>query len=85
MAPKPAAISVRSDALAGEKVVITGEIDGYSRKAAEQVLVNAGATIEKSLNKKVSLVVLGGNAGPAKVGFCLCNRGIMLTFIARED
>lgn len=60
-------ISVRSDALAGEKCIITGEIDGLSRKAAEQVLINAGATIEKSLNKKVTLVVLGEKAGDKKV------------------
>jgi NAD-dependent DNA ligase len=69
MAPKTdtAAISVRSDALAGEQVIITGEIDGQSRKSAEQILINAGATIEKSLNKKVTLVVLGEKAGQAKV------------------
>ena len=69
MAPKKdtAAISVRSDALAGEKCIVTGEIAGQSRKSAEQVLINAGATIEKSLNKKVTLVVLGEDAGPKKL------------------
>jgi len=70
MAPKKdtATISVRPDGLAGQKCIITGEIDGMSRKAAEQILINAGATIEKSLNKKVTLVVLGENAGEKKVG-----------------
>ena len=69
MPPKKdtASIAVRPDALAGEKCIITGEIDGMSRKAAEQILINAGATIEKSLNKKVTLVVLGENAGEKKV------------------
>jgi NAD-dependent DNA ligase len=69
MPPKKdtASISVRPDGLAGEKCIITGEIDGMSRKAAEQILINAGATIEKSLNKKVTLVVLGENAGEKKV------------------
>jgi hypothetical protein len=69
MPPKKdtATISVRPDGLAGEKCIITGEIDGMTRKAAEQILINAGATIEKSLNKKVTLVVLGENAGEKKV------------------
>jgi BRCT domain type II-containing protein len=69
MAPKKAApsISVRHDALSGEKCIITGEIEGFKRKEAEQILINAGATIEKSLNKKVTLVVLGADAGPQKM------------------
>ncbi|KAJ4356014.1 uncharacterized protein N0V89_004040 [Didymosphaeria variabile] len=69
MAPKKAApsISVRPDALSDEKCIITGEIEGFKRKEAEQILINAGATIEKSLNKKVTLVVLGADAGPQKL------------------
>lgn len=69
MAPKKAApsISVRPDALSDEKCVITGEIEGFKRKEAEQILINAGATIEKSLNKKVTLVILGADAGPQKL------------------
>lgn len=54
MGPKKQAaalIPVKRDALKGKKVIITGEIDGQSRKSAEQILINAGATIEKSLNK----------------------------------
>lgn len=62
-----AAISVKSGALKGKSVIITGEIDGLSRKEAEQVLMDAGAKIEKSLNKKVELVVLGEKAGPSKL------------------
>ncbi|KAL1605404.1 DNA replication factor C complex subunit Rfc1 [Paraconiothyrium brasiliense] len=69
MAPKKAApsISVRPDALSDEKCIITGEIEGFKRKEAEQILIDAGATIEKSLNKKVTLVVLGADAGPQKL------------------
>lgn len=69
MAPKKAApsISVRPDALSDEKCIITGEIEGFKRKEAEQILINAGATIEKSLNKKVTLVILGADAGPQKL------------------
>ncbi|KAJ4297765.1 hypothetical protein N0V90_005660 [Kalmusia sp. IMI 367209] len=69
MAPKKdtATIAVRSDALVGKKCIVTGEIPGFSRKSAEAILINAGATIEKSLNKKVTLVVLGEDAGPKKL------------------
>ncbi|PSN63652.1 hypothetical protein BS50DRAFT_85745 [Corynespora cassiicola Philippines] len=70
MGPKKqtaAPIPVRSDALAGTSIIITGEIEGQSRKAAEQILINAGAKIEKSLNKKVQLVVLGKDAGEKKL------------------
>lgn len=60
-------IAVNFDAVKDKSVIITGEISGLSRKAAEQVLIDAGAKIEKSLNKKVQLVVLGENAGPSKL------------------
>jgi len=70
MPPKKAAaptIAVKPNALKGKSVIVTGEIDGYSRKAAEEILINAGAVIEKSLNKKVQLVILGADAGPKKL------------------
>ena len=60
-------ISVRPDALAGKHMIITGEIEGQTRKSAQQILINAGAIIEKSLNKSVELVVLGEDAGPKKL------------------
>ncbi|PVI05823.1 hypothetical protein DM02DRAFT_650492 [Periconia macrospinosa] len=64
---KQETIAVRSDGLTGEKLIITGEIQGQTRKSAEQVLKNAGATFEKSLNKKVTLVVLGDKPGGDKL------------------
>lgn len=63
----PVSIPVKPDALKGKSVIITGDIEGQTRKSAEQILVNAGAKIEKSLNKKVQLVVLGEKAGPQKL------------------
>lgn len=64
---KSVAVAVRSNALNGERCIVTGEIPGQSRKSAEQILKDAGATIEKSLNKKVTLLVLGDKAGDDKV------------------
>lgn len=66
-AAAPPSISVKNDALKGTSVIITGEIDGYKRADANKILEKAGATIEKSLNKKVKLVVLGKDAGPQKL------------------
>jgi BRCT domain type II-containing protein len=66
-APAAPAIKVRANALKGEKCIITGDIEGMKRKEAEQILINAGATIEKSLNKSVTMAVLGAKAGPNKL------------------
>ncbi|KAF2712550.1 hypothetical protein K504DRAFT_206704 [Pleomassaria siparia CBS 279.74] len=69
MPPKSSAapIAVKPNALKGKSLIVTGEIEGYNRKAAEAILINAGATIEKSLNKKVQLVVLGADPGANKL------------------
>ncbi|CAI6339384.1 unnamed protein product [Periconia digitata] len=64
---KSVAIPVRSDGLAGEKVIVTGEVKGQTRSSAAQVLKDAGATIEKSLNKKVTLLVVGEKPGEEKL------------------
>jgi NAD-dependent DNA ligase len=48
-------------------VIITGTIPGHDRKAAGALLENAGATIAKSLNKSIELVILGTNPGPDKL------------------
>jgi BRCT domain type II-containing protein len=62
-----ASFPVKPDALVGKHVIITGEIDGYARSAAQKFLTDAGATFEKSLNKKVNLVVLGSEPGQKKL------------------
>ncbi|KAF2259069.1 hypothetical protein CC78DRAFT_586394 [Lojkania enalia] len=67
MAKKGTLISVKPGALKGTSLIVTGDIPGQSRKSAQQILINAGATIEKSLNKKVQLVVLGEKPGPDKL------------------
>ncbi|KAF2116823.1 hypothetical protein BDV96DRAFT_35491 [Lophiotrema nucula] len=69
MGPKKesTAISVRPDALKGTSVVVTGEIEGQTRKSAELILGKAGAAVEASLNKKVQLLVVGAKAGQNKL------------------
>jgi NAD-dependent DNA ligase len=59
--------STSADSIAGKKVIITGTIPGHDRKSAQAVVEDAGAHVEKSLNKQVQLVILGTNAGPDKL------------------
>ena len=55
------------DSIEGKTLLITGEIDGLTRSAAQKILEKEGAKFAKSLNKSVELVVLGANAGPDKL------------------
>ena len=58
---------IAPDSIEGKTLLITGEIDGLTRSAAQKLLEGAGAKFAKSLNKSVELVVLGANAGPDKL------------------
>lgn len=53
--------------LDGKHVIVTGTIPGHDRKSAQAILEGAGAIVEKSLNKKVELVIIGSNPGPDKL------------------
>ncbi|KAF2258581.1 hypothetical protein CC78DRAFT_537649, partial [Lojkania enalia] len=53
--------------IAGKTVVVTGVVPGHDRKSAQVILENAGASVAKSLNKQVELVILGTNPGPDKL------------------
>lgn len=55
------------DSIEGKTLLITGEIDGLTRSAAQKLLEGVGAKFAKTLNKSVELVVLGANAGPDKL------------------
>lgn len=65
---KPTASSSSSSGdLDGKTVIITGTIPGHDRKSAGALLEAAGATIAKSLNKSVQLVIIGSDPGPDKL------------------
>jgi NAD-dependent DNA ligase len=66
-AAKPAASGSSDDFLSGKHVIITGAIQGHDRKDAQAILEKEGAIFEKSLNKKVELVIIGQNPGPDKL------------------
>lgn len=69
-APKPSAKPSASSGdgeLDGKTVIITGAIAGMTRPAAQKLLEGAGASIAKSLNKSVELVIIGADPGPDKL------------------
>lgn len=53
--------------LTGLTIVFTGILPNLTREDCEQLAVKYGAKVTKSLSGKTSLVVLGDEAGPAKV------------------
>ena len=55
------------DALAGWTVVVTGNLEGFSRDEAKQAIEDRGGKATSSVSKKTSVVVVGGDPGAAKV------------------
>lgn len=51
------------DVLAGKKIVVTGTIEGYNRKAIEAALETKGAKAQGSVSKQTDLVLAGEKAG----------------------
>lgn len=49
--------------LSGEKVVVTGTLEGYSREEAEEAVRAAGGAVQSSVSSKTSFVLAGENAG----------------------
>ena len=49
--------------LAGQTVVVTGTLERFSRKAAEDAIVAAGGRVTSSVSKTTSFVVVGVDAG----------------------
>lgn len=52
--------------LLGKKIVITGTIDGYTRKDLESLLEKKGAKAQSSVSSKTDVVLAGSNAGSKK-------------------
>ncbi len=49
--------------LSGKKVVLTGTLERYTRKEAEELIGAAGGEVVSSVSKKTDLVIAGENAG----------------------
>lgn len=53
----------RSDKLAGKTIVVTGTLENFSRRQAQQAIRQAGAKSSGSVSKKTDFVLAGKNAG----------------------
>jgi DNA ligase (NAD+) len=53
--------------LAGQSVVVTGTLEGYSRDAAEAAIKARGGRSPGSVSKKTTAIVVGADPGAAKV------------------
>ena len=54
------------DALAGWTIVVTGNLEGFTRDEAKQAIEDRGGKATSSVSKKTSIVVVGGDPGSAK-------------------
>ncbi|PID89957.1 MAG: DNA ligase (NAD(+)) LigA [Bacteroidetes bacterium] len=61
------AVEVVSEVLAGEKVVVSGKFDAYSRDELKALVAAHGGTIASSVSSKTSLIVAGRDMGASKL------------------
>jgi len=61
--PQRAAGLRRSDKLAGKTIVVTGELENFTRQQVEQEIKQAGGKPSSSVSKKTDFVLAGKNAG----------------------
>jgi DNA ligase (NAD+) len=55
------------DSLAGWTIVVTGNLEGFTRDEAKQAIEDRGGKATSSVSKKTSVLVVGGDPGAAKV------------------
>jgi DNA ligase (NAD+) len=53
--------------VAGKRVYITGSVPGYKKDDLEALVISAGGTWTSSVSKNMDMLVVGDNAGPAKL------------------
>ena len=61
--PQRAAGIRRSDKLTGKTIVVTGELENFTRQQVEQEIKQAGGKAASSVSKKTDFVLAGKNAG----------------------
>lgn len=59
--------STRNEAVAGKRIYITGSVKGYKKDDLEGIVTGAGGVWSSSVSKNMDILVIGDNAGPAKV------------------
>lgn len=80
----------KEDVLSGKKIVVTGSIEGYNRKAIEAALEMKGAKAQGSVSKQTDLVLAGEKAGSKRqkaldLGVELLEGQALYDFLERLD
>jgi DNA ligase (NAD+) len=55
--------AAREQTLAGQSIVVTGSLEGYSRDVATEAITSRGGKVSGSVSKKTSFVVVGDAPG----------------------
>ena len=55
--------AAREQTLAGQSIVVTGSLEGYSRDVATEAITSRGGKVAGSVSKKTSFVVVGDAPG----------------------
>jgi len=75
-------IKTASGELAGEKVVITGSLEGYSRDEGFDLVRSRGGEIQSNVSNSTTLIVVGSKPGASKISKA---QKLNLTTIDGED
>jgi DNA polymerase-3 subunit epsilon len=70
-----------------KRVVVTGDIHGYTRQEVFERLHELGADINTSISKKTDIVIIGANPGPKKIEKIntLISSGVNIEIIEEEE
>lgn len=64
---EPLSAATIAQTLAGMAIVVTGSVEGYSRDAATQAILERGGTCPSAVSKKTTVVVVGEAPGASKL------------------
>lgn len=64
--PRPES-AFEDDAIEGEFIVVTGVFAGFSRAEIEEMIEEAGGTVQKTVNSKTTILFAGDRTGQTKV------------------
>ncbi|WP_448680777.1 BRCT domain-containing protein [Pseudomonas nicosulfuronedens] len=57
----------RASGMAGEFVVVTGTFEGYGREEMEELVREREGTVQKSVNSRTTLLIVGSKPGKSKL------------------
>lgn len=74
-------------AIYNKNVIFTGNLKQISRKEAAEIIFSMGAEIKTTISKKIQIVIIGTNPGPAKLKQIeyVISKGTDITILNEED